>query len=350
MSTTYEEVAEKSLKDRIIAYIQEDVPDHLHTWPYTLGATPLILFLVAAITGILMTFYYIPYPERAYESVKNITYHIYLGWFIRGMHKVSVNLMIFTLFLHLIRVFITRAYKTPGELKWLLGAGLFFTTLAMGFTGYSLVYDQVSYWGMTVVMNMIGEIPIIGTPIIYLLRGGADISEITLLRLYDLHTKLLPVFLILLIIGHILVIRAVGFAKLGTDFKSVPTEGTHPFYPDHIMKIGLITIGFLILMTNIVIIFPPTLGPLANPQEVASNVAPPWYFSAVYRWITIAPRQPALFGILLLSLAFVFYPYIDRFLTGRGHDMGRVNLALGVLGVIIFVVLTVWDVTSNYEL
>jgi len=333
METAIEEIKEKSLKDRIIDLIQEDVPDHLHTWPYTLGATPLVLFLVAAVTGILMTFYYIPYPDKAYESVRAITSEVYLGWFIRGLHKVSVNLMIFTLFLHLIRVFITRAYKTPGEVKWLIGAGLFFTTLAMGFTGYSLVYDQVSYWGMTVVMNMISEVPLIGTPITYLLRGGVDVSEITLLRLYDLHTKLLPVILILLIGVHILATRALGFARLGV-------EGTHPFYPDHVMKIGLITIGLLILMVNLVTIFPPTLGPMANPLEVASNVAPPWYFLAVYNWITIAPRQPALFAILIFSLVFISYPYIDRFLTGRGFDMGRINIVIGTALVVIFTVLT----------
>ena len=337
METTIEEIKEKPLKDRIIDFIQKDVPDHLDSFSYCMGATPLIFFLVAAITGVLMTFYYIPYSEKAYESVKAITSEIYLGWFIRGLHKVSINLMIFTLFLHVVRVFITRAYKTPGELKWFFGVGLFFTTLAMGFTGYSLVYDQVSYWGMTVVMNMIAEIPIIGSPLAYLLRGGSEVSEITLLRLYDLHTKLLPVLLVLLIGGHIVTITVLGFAKIEGR------EGTHPFYPDHAMKVGLIAIGLLILMVNIVTIFPPTIGPMADPLEVASNVAPPWYFSAVYKWITIAPRQPALFGILIFSIVFLSYPFIDRFLTERGFNMERINIVFGAVAVLAFAALTLWN-------
>lgn len=342
METTVEEIKEKSLKDNIIDLIQEEVPDYMNSFFYCMGATSLILFFIAAATGILMSFYYIPYPEKAYESVKAITSEIYLGWFIRGLHKVSINLMIFTLFLHLVRVFMTRAYKAPGELKWLFGAMLFFTTLAMGFTGYSLVYDQVSYWGMTVVMNMAEGMPVFGPPLAYILRGGAEVSEITLLRLYDLHTKLLPLVLILLIGGHIIAIRTLGFAKVeGTEGKHM---GKHMFYPEHAIKVGIIALGLLILMVNLVMIFPPGLGEAANPLEVASNVSPPWYFSATYKWITIAPRQPALFGILLFCIVFIPYPYIDRFLTKRGFNMGRVNIVVGAAAVLIFAALTLWNV------
>ncbi|MBI5047767.1 MAG: cytochrome b N-terminal domain-containing protein [Deltaproteobacteria bacterium] len=342
METLIEQTAEKSLKDRVIDLIQKEVPDYMNNFFYCMGATPLILFFVAATTGILMTFYYIPFSERAYESVRAITSEIYLGWFIRGLHKVSINLMIFTLFLHLVRVFVTRAYKTHGELKWLIGTMLFFTTLAMGFTGYSLVYDHVSYWGMTVVMNMAEEMPVFGPPLAYLLRGGAEVSELTLLRLYDLHTKLLPLLLILLIGGHIIAITVLGFAKVeGSEGKHM---GKHMFYPEHAMKVGLAAVSLLILMVNLVMIFPPNIGVAANPLEVASNVAPPWYFSAVYKWITIAPRQPALFGVLLFCVVFVAYPYIDRFLTERGFNMGRINIVIGSAAVLIFVILTLWNV------
>ena len=112
--------------------------------------------------------------------------------------------MILFLFFHVIRVFITRAYRTPGELKWVSGSIVLFVTLAMGFTGYSLIFDNVSYWGMTVVTNMIGTLPVIGTPLLHLLRGGEEVSGVTLLRLYDLHTKLLPVLLGGLVLGHAL--------------------------------------------------------------------------------------------------------------------------------------------------
>ena len=135
-------------------YIQKDLPQHLDWYSHWAALDP-VRPLVG--TGLLLTFYYVPSPERAYESVDEITNEVYLGWFVRGLHKTSVDLMILFLFFHVIRVFITRAYRTPGELKWVSGSIVLFVTLAMGFTGYSLVFDNVSYWGMTVVTSMIGR-------------------------------------------------------------------------------------------------------------------------------------------------------------------------------------------------
>ena len=308
-----------------IDYIQKDLPAHLDWWPYTLGAIPMTLFGVLVGTGLLLTFYYVPSSEQAYASVEQITNEVYLGWFVRGMHKVSVDLMILFLLFHVIRVFITRAYRPPGELKWVSGSIVLFVTLAMGFTGYSLVYDNVSYWGMTVVTDMIGNLPVVGTPLMYLLRGGPEVSGSTLLRLYDLHTKLLPVLLGALVAGHVVVVRLLGFAEVAGS------RGFHAFYPEHTMKMGAIALGFLVLIVDLVMIFPPTLGLPANPQEVASDVSPPWYFSAPYMWITLLPGPVAIWSLLGGAGLFVVYPFVDRVLSERGWPMAIVNAVVGVL-------------------
>ncbi len=320
-----------------IEYIQKDLPEHLEWWPYTLGAIPLTLFGLLVATGLLLTFYYVPSPEKAYESVEQITHEVYLGWFIRGVHKFSVDLMILFLLFHVIRVFLTRAYRTPGELKWVSGSLVLFITLAMGFTGYSLVYDNVSYWGMTVVTSMLGTLPIVGTPLLYLLRGGEEVSGGTLLRLYDLHTKLLPVLLGGLVVGHVVAVRIMGFANV---------EGSrsfHPFYPEHTMKMGAIAMGLLVLIVDLVMIFPPVLGLPANPQEVASDVSPPWYFSAPYIWITLLPGPVALWSLLAGAGLFVVYPFMDRVLSERGWPMPVINAVVGSLVVVMVVVLMVLD-------
>lgn len=327
----------KSFWQKTYDVAQEEIPDHLNRFSYCLGATPLILFVILAVTGILLTFYYIPFPGQAYDSVKAITEETYLGWFIRGVHQVTVNLMVATLLLHIVRVFITRAYRDGGGLKWFLGAGLFFTVLAFGFTGYSLVYDNVSYWGMTVVTDMIRQIPVVGDPIFLLLRGGEDVTELTLLRLYDLHTKLLPLLIVLLIGAHIIAIRTLGFAKITKH------QGTHPFFPGHGLKMLAITVMLLIVIVNMAAIFPPTIGDPANPLEVASDVSPPWYFSAIYRWIIIAPREAGLFSVFAFFTLFTIYPYIDRGFSDRGANMLRVNLAIGVIVAIFFSTMTIWE-------
>jgi quinol-cytochrome oxidoreductase complex cytochrome b subunit len=281
---------------------------------------------------VLLTFYYVPAPEKAYESVEEITTGVYLGWFIRGLHRTSVDLMILFLLFHVIRVFLTRAYRDSGELKWVSGSVVLFVTFAMGFTGYSLIYDNVSYWGMTVVTSMIGTLPIVGTPLLYLLRGGEDVSGLTLLRLYDLHTKLLPLLLGGLVIGHVVIVRLLGFADV---------EGSrsfHPFFPEHTLKMGAIAVGLLVLMVNVVMIFPPVLGPPADPREVASDVSPPWYFSAPFMWITLLPGPVAVWSLLGGAGLFVLYPYVDRELSGRGWPMAIINGAVGtvVVGLVVF--------------
>lgn len=320
-----------------IDYIQKDLPQHLDWWPYTLGAIPLTLFGLLVGTGLLLTFYYVPSPEKAYESVEQITNEVYLGWFVRGLHKTSVDLMILFLLFHVIRVFITRAYRTPGELKWVTGSVVLLVTFAMGFTGYSLVYDNVSYWGMTVVTSIVGTLPIVGTPLMYLLRGGEEVSGGTLLRLYDLHTKLLPVLLAGLVMGHVLVVRLVGFA----DVKG--SRGFHPFYPGHTLTMGVIAVGLLVLIVDLVMIFPPTLGPPANLQEVASDVSPPWYFSAPFMWITLLPGPVALWSLLGGAGLFVTYPFVDRELSRRGWPMDLINAIVGTLVVLGVVALMVLD-------
>lgn len=335
---TGEERREGAVKDNNwIDYIQKELPEHLEWWPYTLGAIPLTLFGLLIGTGLLLTFYYVPAPEKAYDSVEQITHDIYLGWFVRGLHKTSVDLMILFLLFHVIRVFLTRAYRDSGELKWVSGSMVLFVTLAMGFTGYSLVYDNVSYWGMTVVTNMIGGLPVVGTPMRYLLRGGEEVSGVTLLRLYDLHTKLLPVLLGGLVIGHVVLVRLIGF----TDVEG--SRGYHAFYPEHTMKMGAVAAGLLVLIVDLVMIFPPVLGPPANPQEVASDVSPPWYFSAPYMWISLLPGPLALWSLMAGALLFIAYPFVDRALSERGWPMAAVNAAVAALAVAAMVALMYLD-------
>lgn len=320
-----------------VDYIQKDLPEHLDWWPYTLGAIPLTLFGLLVTTGLLLTFYYVPSPEKAYESVEQITHEVYLGWFVRGVHKVSVDLMILFLLLHVIRVFVTRAYRPPGELKWMSGSLVLFVTFAMAYTGYTLVYDNVSYWGMTVVSSMLGTLPVVGTPLLHLLRGGEEVSGGTLLRHYDLHTKLLPVFLGGLVIGHVVLVRLLGFAQVEGSRRS------HPFFPDHTLKMGAIALALVVLIVDLVMIFPPTLGPPANPQEVASDVSPPWYFSAAYMWITLLPGPLAIGSLMVGAAMFAAYPLIDRRLAEQGWPMPIVNAVVGTIVAVAFAALMFLD-------
>lgn len=356
------------LPEPLQKFLKKPLPAHLDEWPWALGAIPMVLFGILAASGILLTFYYVPYGDRAYESVRHITEDIRFGWLIRGAHKLAVHLMIAALFLHVIRVFFTEAWRKPGEPKWALGALIFITTLLFAFTGYSLVYDQLSYWGMTVVTNMVAELPVIGDPLMRFLRGGSQIGAETTVRFYHFHTKLLPVLLILLIVIHIGLVRLIGIAPLpkeeedevyysDEDGETVYPAGggteeeekTHPFYPDHVWEMGIISMGILVFIVNMVILFPPEMTPQAMPGEapLEADIEPPWYFVWAYRFLKIVPLPVVVYGLMLLSALFILYPWLiqrlDTWLKARrGVGARRIHLSIGVMGVmalILFILL-----------
>ncbi len=161
--------------NRLRHLTNEPVPQHIKRWWFSLGGTPAYLFFIQITTGILLTFYYQPTADRAYESMELITHGVPFGWFVRSIHKWSAHLMIATVILHLLRVFFTRSYRHPRQLNWVFGVVLLMITLSFGFTGYSLVYEQLSFWGVTVAANLTDAVPLIGPAMATFIRGRPDV-------------------------------------------------------------------------------------------------------------------------------------------------------------------------------
>src|SRR5262249_14746002 len=169
-------------------------------WSYSfwLGTVSAALLLLLVLSGLPLLFLYIPSVERAYASVKDIEYVITFGSWLRAVHRISAHLMVAAVFLHLVRVFLTGAYKNgvgqgqKREWNWGLGVGMFLLTLLLSFTGYLLPWDQLAYWAVTVGTNIASSIPIVGPKVRELLLGGRAIDQPTLIRFYVLHVLVLP--------------------------------------------------------------------------------------------------------------------------------------------------------------
>ena len=202
---------------RVQEVTNEPVPGHIKRWWFALGGTPAYCFFIQITTGILLSFYYVPSPDHAYESVSAITHGIPYGWFIRSIHKWAANLMIITVMLHLCRVFFSCAFRHPRQLNWLIGCGLLMLTFSLGFTGYSLVYEQLSYWGVTVASELVSNVPLVGGLAANFMRGGEVIGPNTLTRMFNLHVGILPVLTIILIGLHVAVLRIHGVSELSFD-------------------------------------------------------------------------------------------------------------------------------------
>jgi len=183
-------------------------------WFYTLGSATLFVALNQAITGILLTIYYVPTPDHAYDSVQYITTQVTGGWLIRGMHHWGASLMVVLVVLHMLRVIIHGAYKYPREVTWLTGVVLLLLVIGFGFTGYLLPWDQKSYWATTVGTRIAGVAPFIGNWILRIMRGGEELSAVTLARFFGTHVWVLPAALMLLVGTHLYLVIRNGISEI----------------------------------------------------------------------------------------------------------------------------------------
>ncbi|MEJ2709198.1 MAG: cytochrome b N-terminal domain-containing protein [Anaerolineales bacterium] len=183
-------------------------------WWYTLGSATLFLFVLQAVTGIFLTVYYVPSPDHAYESIQYIMTGVTFGWLIRGIHHWGATLMVITVFLHMLRTFYMAAYKYPREFTWITGVILLLTTLGMGFTGYLLPWNQRAYWATTVGTEIPGTAPLIGPLIERILRGGTELSAVTLARFFSMHIWFLPAIILLVLGTHLYLVVRIGISAV----------------------------------------------------------------------------------------------------------------------------------------
>ncbi|HLM25644.1 MAG TPA: cytochrome b N-terminal domain-containing protein [Thermoleophilaceae bacterium] len=181
-----------------------------NTWFYTLGSATMFAFISQAVTGVFLAMYYEPDPARAYDSASHITNEVFLGEFVRGMHRWGSTVMIILIFLHMGRVFIFGAYKYPREINWVIGVVLLVLTMAMGFTGYLLPFDQRSFWATVVGVNINASGPVMGPYLADFLRGGAEFGQATLSRFYAIHMLLIPGLIAALIGAHLYLVSKLG--------------------------------------------------------------------------------------------------------------------------------------------
>jgi quinol-cytochrome oxidoreductase complex cytochrome b subunit len=181
-----------------------------YTYTFCLGGISFFLFLALTVTGVYLMFFYVPSVTRAFQDIQTIENSVAFGSLIRNMHRWAAHLMVLTVFLHMIRVFYHGAYKPPREFNWAIGSLLLFMTLALSFTGYLLPWDQIAFWAITVGTQMATYAPLVDTESAFVLLGGIEVGQGTLIRFYVLHVIAFPLLAAILIIVHFWRIRKDG--------------------------------------------------------------------------------------------------------------------------------------------
>ena len=332
--------------ETLIKLSSEPIPNHLKRWWWGLGGTPLFMFVIQVVTGLALIFYYVPDPDKAYQSVYYISNTAKFGWLIRSIHHWASNIMIAALLLHMIRVFFTQTYRKPRELNWMFGVALFLLTVIFGFTGYSLVYEQMSYWAMKVGTGIAGATPFIGPWLADFIRGGSDIGQNTLTRFFLFHVALLPFLLLMVVTVHLYLIRSLGVSELKFPGDEKLEKKTYPLFPDHVFTELIIVTIILILLVTLSLLFPAGLGEPANPNVTPLHIKPEWYFFPVFRWLKITNLEIGVLGPLFFILLLFTWPFVDRFFE-KIFPGKEVAFWIGVAGFFTINIFLVWEIFGH---
>ena len=326
------------------------VPVHAGSVWYYFGGVSLFLFVIQVASGILLMMYYQPGVATAFESVRLIVVHVKFGWLVRAIHSWSANLLILSVFIHMFSVFFTRAYRRPRELTWLTGIALLGLCLGFGFSGYLLPWNTLAYFATKVGTAIVAVTPVVGRPIMEILRGGREVGAETLTRFFGLHVAILPAAFTAILGVHLLLVQLQGMHE-PPEWETAPAahRRTMPFFPNFVLRDVLLWLIVLNVLAVLAVLFPWELGRKADPGMAApAGIKPEWYFLSMYQALKYFPAKILgldgdAIGILLFGvagLAWALVPLWDTRLPAgsRNRFLNLLGLAV-VLGIIVLTVI-----------
>jgi len=283
-----------------------------------LGLIAFTLFVILTVTGLALMLYYVPHPEVAYRSMKDIQFVVTFGMFIRNAHRWAAHGMVAIVFLHMCRVFFTGAYKRPREFNWGVGVVLLLLTLALSFTGYLLPWDQLAFWAITVGTSIVAYYPVVGEPVRYVLLGGHEIGQAALLRFYVLHCVILPLAMAGLISVHFWRVRKDGGL-------AVPPGRTRrlPTWPHLLVREVVVILAVIVLVHGLALVLDAPLEEVADPARTPNPAKAPWYFLGLQELVHYGASFGGVVVPTTLVVALLLLPYVDRKGGGVGVWFAR---------------------------
>ena len=302
------------LKTALHNFLNKPLPAKVG-WPHVFGSMLLASFGLQFLSGILLSFVYAPSPISAYPSIQYLTQDMQGGAWLRGLHYWGASVIIVVLGMHLIRTFLYAAYKKPREFTWIAGVLLLLTALTFAQTGFLLPWDQKSYWGTSVTLQIIQSVPLVGPATAAFLRGGDTIGALTLSRFYGIHVIVLPVITLLLILLHLALVQKFGITAPWSRTGEEP-EGVTPFYPYQMAKDSTAMLIILAVILLLAWLLPVPFGSAADPTDNSFVPRPEWYFLFLFQMLRYFEGKLEVVGTFFLpTLAVVFLlllPFLDR--------------------------------------
>jgi len=330
-------------------------PDH---WSFMLGEIALWSFVVLLLTGVFLTFWFRPsmaevvydgsydalrglHMSEAYASTLHISFDVRGGLLMRQMHHWAAHLFIGAMFVHMMRVFLTGAFRKPRELNWIIGGLLLVLGILEGFAGYSLPDDLLSGTGLRIADGLVKATPVVGTYMSFFMFGGEFPGEDIISRLYIAHVLLIPGIILALIAAHMLLLVFHKHTQWPGPGRTNDNVVGFPMLPVYMAKAG----GFFFIVFGVTAILGGVLqlnpvwayGPY-NPAEVTAGSQPDWYMGFAEGLLRIMPGwESTIFGFtiswnvlipaqivpVLMLVVFLGYPFIEQWITGdkREHHL-----------------------------
>ncbi len=347
------------LKDKLEAWVQEridlvpirefaakkKVPQFVGSFWYYFGGVSLFLFIIQVVTGILLLMYYQPGAQTAFESVRFIVVKVKFGWLIRSIHSWSANLMIFSVFVHMFSVYFTKAFRKPRELTWYSGFILLLLSMGFGFSGYLLPWNTLAFFATKVGTSIAAVLPVLGEPMLELLRAGKDVSTATLTRFYGLHVAILPAVFTVILGAHLMLVQMMGMHE-PEGWKSLPAEKRRymPFFPNFVLRDLLLWLIVLNVLAILAVAFPWEIGFKADPFISApAGIKPEWYFLFMYQALKYFPAKMGMMegeavGVMLFGVGGLLWFLVPLWDTRTPSGARNRTITWVGLFVILFII------------
>jgi quinol-cytochrome oxidoreductase complex cytochrome b subunit len=326
------------------AFVREDAIAFNRT--FGLGGMAALLIVFQFLTGIMLRFYYEPFPGLAYDSIVLLQNNVLFGRLIRNIHHWSGVFLVIITFLHLLRTFFTGAYQSPRQINWIIGLLLFALVILSNFTGYLLPWDQLAFWAITVSTSILQYIPLIGNSLREFIIAGTEVNADTLLIFYNLHSAVLPILILLLMAYHFWRVRKAGGVIVSKD---VEEKKMVPSYPNLVYKEGVVALTLIAIVLIFAVFANAPLLDVANPNYSLNPTKAPWYFAGIQE--LLMHFHPFFAGFLIPVTAILLISYLP-FLKYPNPPTGKwfyseKGKSSSILSLIFAVVLTVFLVIAS---
>ena len=319
--------AAKWLEDRLpimgfakSTLIDFPTPKNLNYW-WVFGAILAFMLGEQIVTGIVLAMHYTPEASLAFDSVEAIKRDVSGGRILQAVHSTGASMFFFAVYIHIFRGLYFGSYKAPREVLWILGVIIYLLMMATAFFGYVLPWGQMSFWAAAVITNIFAAIPVIGDPVLQLLRGGFSVDNPTLNRFFSLH-YLLPFVIAAVVVLHIWALHVPGNNNpVGVEVKS--ERDTVPFHPFYTIKDLFAVIVFCVPFAWFAFFAPDIFGHAdnyiqANPLVTPPHIVPEWYFLPFYAILRAIDfnfiLDSKLLGVIFFGgsiLILFFLPWLD---------------------------------------